>query len=209
MATTTNYGWTTPDNTAYVKDGASAIRTLGSSVDTSLFSVTGGKNVGLQYIATGTATAQNRLNISSCFTSAYSSYRVVVTNLTHSTANNLFLRFSVAGTDTAGSAYNTQRLEIAGGAATPVNLPTASNISPSYVASSAGSFAAFSFDVINPQAAAPTNLNGLAWRYDAGAGLYTIVFGGLQDSNTQFDGISLVGNTGNISCTMKVYGYRN
>jgi hypothetical protein len=37
MATTTNYGWTTPDNTAYVKDGASAIRSLGSSVDASLY----------------------------------------------------------------------------------------------------------------------------------------------------------------------------
>ncbi len=36
MATTTNYGWTTPDNTALVKDGAAAIRTLGSSIDTTL-----------------------------------------------------------------------------------------------------------------------------------------------------------------------------
>jgi hypothetical protein len=36
MATTTNYGWTTPDNTDLVKDGASAIRTLGSSIDTTL-----------------------------------------------------------------------------------------------------------------------------------------------------------------------------
>jgi len=34
MATTTNYGWTTPDDTALVKDGAAAIRTLGSSIDT-------------------------------------------------------------------------------------------------------------------------------------------------------------------------------
>ena len=34
MATTTNYGWTTPDDTALVKDGAAAIRTLGTSVDT-------------------------------------------------------------------------------------------------------------------------------------------------------------------------------
>ena len=36
MATTTNYGWTTPDATALVKDGASAIRSLGSSIDTTL-----------------------------------------------------------------------------------------------------------------------------------------------------------------------------
>jgi hypothetical protein len=35
MATTTNYGWTTPDDTDLVKDGAAAIRTLGSSIDTS------------------------------------------------------------------------------------------------------------------------------------------------------------------------------
>jgi len=34
MATTTNYGWDTPDDTDLVKDGAAAIRTLGSSVDT-------------------------------------------------------------------------------------------------------------------------------------------------------------------------------
>jgi len=37
MATTTNYSWVTPDDTSLVKDGASAIRTLGSSVDTTVF----------------------------------------------------------------------------------------------------------------------------------------------------------------------------
>jgi hypothetical protein len=39
MATTTNYSWATPDDTALVKDGASAIRTLGSSIDTTVFGV--------------------------------------------------------------------------------------------------------------------------------------------------------------------------
>lgn len=42
MATTTNFGWTTPDDTALVKDGASAIRTLGSSIDTSMGDLKGG-----------------------------------------------------------------------------------------------------------------------------------------------------------------------
>jgi hypothetical protein len=37
MATTTNYGWETPDDTDLVKDGAAAIRTLGSSIDTTVF----------------------------------------------------------------------------------------------------------------------------------------------------------------------------
>jgi hypothetical protein len=34
MPTTTNYGWTTPADTDLVKDGASAIRTLGTAIDT-------------------------------------------------------------------------------------------------------------------------------------------------------------------------------
>ena len=41
MATTTNYSWTTPDDTDLVKDGAAAIRTLGSSIDTTVFNNAG------------------------------------------------------------------------------------------------------------------------------------------------------------------------
>jgi hypothetical protein len=41
MATTTNYSWTTPDDTDLVKDGASAIRTLGSAIDTTVFNNAG------------------------------------------------------------------------------------------------------------------------------------------------------------------------
>ena len=37
MATTTNYSWETPDDTDLVKDGAAAIRTLGSSIDSTVF----------------------------------------------------------------------------------------------------------------------------------------------------------------------------
>jgi len=37
MATSTNYGWSEPDNTSLVKDGAQAIRTLGNAIDTSLW----------------------------------------------------------------------------------------------------------------------------------------------------------------------------
>ena len=42
MATTTNFGWTTPNDTDLVKDGAAAIRTLGQSIDTSMADLEGG-----------------------------------------------------------------------------------------------------------------------------------------------------------------------
>ena len=42
MATTTYFGWETPDDTDLVKDGAAAIRTLGSAIDTSMSQLEGG-----------------------------------------------------------------------------------------------------------------------------------------------------------------------
>lgn len=36
MATSPNYGWQEPDNTAYVKDGALAMRTLGNAIDSTV-----------------------------------------------------------------------------------------------------------------------------------------------------------------------------
>ena len=42
MATTTNFGWETPDDTDLVKDGAAAMRTLGGAIDTSLVDLKGG-----------------------------------------------------------------------------------------------------------------------------------------------------------------------
>jgi hypothetical protein len=41
MATTTNYSWSTPDDTALVKDGASAIRSLGTAIDSTVFTNAG------------------------------------------------------------------------------------------------------------------------------------------------------------------------
>jgi hypothetical protein len=54
MATTTNYGWTTPDDTDLVKDGAAAIRTLGSSIDTSFADLLGGTTGQVLAKASGT-----------------------------------------------------------------------------------------------------------------------------------------------------------
>lgn len=48
MATTANYGWTTPNDTSYVKDGASDIRSLGNAVDAALYPV--------NYVATNAQT---------------------------------------------------------------------------------------------------------------------------------------------------------
>jgi hypothetical protein len=63
MATTTNYGWTTPDDTALVKDGAAAIRTLGSSVDTTTKALNPSTTLGDIEYRSSTANTNTRLGV--------------------------------------------------------------------------------------------------------------------------------------------------
>jgi hypothetical protein len=111
MATTTNYGWTTPDDTALVKDGAAAIRTLGSSIDTTTKNLNPETTLGdLAYrsstanvntrLALGTANQQLRVNAGATapewFTPAAASSgltfinRTVITAAATTTIDSLF-----------------------------------------------------------------------------------------------------------------------
>ena len=65
MATTTNYGWTTPDDTALVKDGAAAIRTLGSSVDKTTKALNPSTTLGDIEYRSSTANTNTRLGLGS------------------------------------------------------------------------------------------------------------------------------------------------
>ena len=63
MATTTNYGWTTPDDTALVKDGAAAIRSLGTAVDTTTKNLNPSTTLGDIEYRSSTANTNTRLAI--------------------------------------------------------------------------------------------------------------------------------------------------
>jgi hypothetical protein len=65
MATTTNYGWATPDDTSLVKDGAAAMRTLGSSIDTTTKALNPETTLGDIVYRSSTANVKTRLGIGS------------------------------------------------------------------------------------------------------------------------------------------------
>jgi hypothetical protein len=65
MATTTNYSWTTPDDTALVKDGAAAIRSLGTSIDTTTKNLNPSTTLGDIEYRSSTANTNTRLAIGS------------------------------------------------------------------------------------------------------------------------------------------------
>ena len=63
MANTTNYNWETPDDTDLVKDGAAAIRTLGSSVDTTTKALNPSTTLGDIEYRSATANTNTRLGV--------------------------------------------------------------------------------------------------------------------------------------------------
>lgn len=63
MATTTNYSWTTPDDTALVKDGAAAIRSLGTAIDTTTKNLNPETTLGDIAYRSSTANTNTRLGI--------------------------------------------------------------------------------------------------------------------------------------------------
>jgi hypothetical protein len=63
MANTTNYNWETPDDTDLVKDGAAAIRTLGSSIDTTTKALNPSTTLGDIEYRSATANTNTRLGI--------------------------------------------------------------------------------------------------------------------------------------------------
>jgi hypothetical protein len=104
MATTTNYSWTTPDNTAYVKDGASAIRTLGSSVDTTLYTALGGAYPGLRLIKKQTiGSAVSSVAVTGAFSATYDNYKIMIGNSVGSTNANLQLTLTGSTSSYASS----------------------------------------------------------------------------------------------------------
>lgn len=83
MATTTNYGWTTPDNTGYVKDGALAIRTLGNAIDATLYSIPKAGQVVQATTTTTTGTTGttyvDATNVTATITPTASTSKILVT----------------------------------------------------------------------------------------------------------------------------------
>lgn len=105
MATTTNYGWTTPDDTALVKDGAAAIRSLGTAIDTSMNTALGTKKAGLVLLNTTSFSAVASQSINDVFSSTYDNYVIKIYTSTASTTTSLNMRLRVSGADNSTSAY--------------------------------------------------------------------------------------------------------
>jgi hypothetical protein len=110
MATTTpNYGWDVPTSTDYVKDGATAIETLGDDIDATLYTALGGAYPGLCLVKKQTiGSAVSSVTVTSAFTATYENYLIHIVGGVGSTNNTLLLTLGSTATGYyyAGKARN-------------------------------------------------------------------------------------------------------
>jgi len=203
MATTTpNYGWDVPTSTDYVKDGATAIETLGDDIDASLFSITSGKNVGLVHINTATFSAQSAVNVNSVFTSAFDSYLVLVEATASSANQNLSARLRVSGTDASGSNYVRQGFRASSGASTA----GFSDTQTSFICGETNTTYRNRWELVFNQPASAVETTLQTRGSNPG---YVNILAASHTVTTAYDGFSIFPSGGTITGTVRTYGYRN
>jgi len=205
MATTTpNYGWSVPTSSDYVAQGAVAIETLGDSVDASLFSITGGKNVGMVHLNTSTGTAAS-VQITSIFNSSYDTYYIEYVCSTPASAAWAGAQLVATATPVTTGYHYQRRFDYSNGpgsyefsaSATSMSIVYQSNLGPS----------AGGFYISNPFLTTRTLLRGHAVMDQSASSMSDWVTGMLPN-NTSYDGIKL-NWAASLTYSVRIYGLRN
>lgn len=158
---------------------------------------------GLVHLHTESFISQLAVSIDNVFTSDYESYRITY-RLDPELDRAQFMRLRANGSDITTGDYNWSRTATTYAGAAQL----AGSASVDYWALTTTSTSTrFSFgvaDIIAPNLPAHTGfLNLSAW--DNSSGLYT----GAYYANTQADGFTVYGNSGSITGSLSIYGYRN
>ncbi len=220
MATTTNFGWSTPDNTGYVKDGALAIRTLGSAIDTSLVDLKGGttgqvlkKNSNtdmdfvwalpgaLNLIHTETLSAVSSVNIDSKFTSTYANY-LVLANIEQSTSNIMTIQYRSAGS-TISTGYKTS-FNYTDYTSNAWNVTSSTSSTSIYNVSSSTDRAFLRMFISDPESAEYTKA-----QINLTDDTFNLGYNSVYPQTTSIDGLRFFTSTGTMTGTVRIYGYQN
>jgi hypothetical protein len=200
MATTTpNYGWTVPTSTDLVKDGATAIETLGDAIDASMNTALGTKKAGMVLLNTTSFSAVASQSINTVFSATYDYYKIIF-DLTNSVDDvSLSFRLRASATDNSNANYNGGRnvVNTAGGGGFSSSLNATS-----FLLAQVGtnkSFTQMEFSAVSEPRWTTMSYQGFTNGYQGGAG-------GLEATYTA-DGFTIFSGSGNITGTVSVYGY--
>jgi hypothetical protein len=159
---------------------------------------------GMVLINTTTFSAASSVSVNNCFSATYDNYKIVLKCST-SAARNVFIRFRVSGSDNTAAEYFTNT--IAGNDTAISGSRASAQTSGLILYADTQTLNAVSIDLYSPFIAEATTMTGMAQR-STNVSL-TNLFTMAHKVNSSFDGISIISDTGNLTGTFRVYGYRN
>jgi hypothetical protein len=204
--TTTNNAWPIPQSTDLVKDGATAIASLGSAIDTTL-GVYG--SPGLSFVSKNTFTNVATYTLpTNTFTSTYENYRVIIQAKSTTANQSASVRLVTSGTPNSGAIYNKQHLDVYGGTASAAQYNGQTSLSDLFVISN-GVECYTTFDIFSPQLATYTGITCIQNNNSSASASQFRLQVYNTTVTTVFDSLYLFPNTsGNITGYVTVYGYK-
>jgi hypothetical protein len=192
----------TTGNTGTVDlSGASVVKGAGMDLIVPT-SVTGGTYSASGAISFSAATA---VNVNGCFTSAYQNYLVII-KADMSAADQTGFRLRLAGTDATGSNYKTSWNVATDGGAEDFSSYASTGRTSGFVSASSSAYTFFtSLEISAPQLAVPTLCLGKMVNTQVAQG----TTGTIHNVSTAYDGFTLFAFSGNLTGTLRIYGYHN
>ena len=231
MATTTpNFGWSVPTSTDLVKDGATAIETLGDSIDASFVDLKGGTTGQVLSKASGTdldftwATASagslilittqaisgvTSQSVNSVFSATYQNYLLVFSAYCATAANLPTLKLRASGTDSSASYYSSF---LAHSFANTTQSDGQANQSSwgsrplGQLNTSSNDLTGINMIIFNPFEAKNTSYAGNYM--NSGTSGASGTTGGIHNVATSYDGFTITNATA-MTGTVRVYGLAN
>jgi hypothetical protein len=194
MPTTTKMGIVYPSSTDLVKDGATAMGTISTTVDS---------KTGLVLLNTTTLTGSATSAAANTFSANFQNYKIVL-NYVLSGGSTMKLRLVAAGTPVSTTTYRRTGWYYFSTSAS--GYFDASNSGTSFnLADAATAFS--SIDLFRPFEAATTGFIAQT-THDTGTNNIGLVLAGLNTNATSYDTIQLSPDSGTFSSgTMRIYGY--
>ncbi len=155
-----------------------------------------------------TFTAATTISANGVFTSTYESYLVMLLTTASGAASQLITaRLRLAGTD-AVTNYKTQRLFYSTGATVQVN-PSGTDDWTFSAADSTNPTSLSALTIASPAIARATAMKGEFQNVSSTGDCIGNILTGIHTTATAYDGLTILGESGSITGTLRIYGLRN
>lgn len=199
MATTTNYGWETPDDTDLVKDGALAQRTTANAIDSTLGTALNSKlHAGLVLVKTQTiGTGVSSVTVTNAFSATYENYKILISGGVGSANANMQLAIGAAA---SGYKFNLWYAPFGG---SHTSATSAAATAFPYIGYGTTSSLYMNADINAPFLAEQTIATGYYIGTNDGG-----VFQGILNNTTSYTDFTISPGSGTLTGgTIYVYGY--